>query len=145
MLHVPYKGISQSVNDLLSGIVDVSIEGIASVLPHIQSGKLRAVATMTAEPIPSLPQVPTARSLGYSDLYVSGLQFIGVPKATPRETVDRINQAFRNVLLNDEVRARLAGQGSTPYYASQEESAHKVKAAYESWAKIIKTADVKIN
>jgi tripartite-type tricarboxylate transporter receptor subunit TctC len=143
MLHVPYKGIAPSVNDLIAGVVNMSIESLASVLPHIKAGKLRAIAVMSGEPIPALPNVPLAKST-YPQLVVSGPQYIGVPKGTPAAAVNRLNAAFVKVLQDPTVRARLDGLGVAAVTASPEESTRMIRAEREKWARVIKDANIKI-
>ena len=144
MLHVPYKGIAPSVNDLIAGVVDMSIESLASVLPHIKAGKLRAIAVMSGEPIPALPDVPLARSV-YPQLVVSGPQYIGVPRGTPPAVLQRLNAAFGKVLQDPRVRAHLDGLGVAVLYASPDESARMIRAEREKWARVIKDANIKTN
>lgn len=144
MLHVPYKGIAPSVNDLVAGVVDMSIESLASVLPHIKSGKLRAIAIMSSEPIPSLPDVPLAKAV-YPQLVVSGPQYIGVPKGTPTAVINRLNAAFGKVLADPTVRARLEGLGVAAVYASPEESAKTIQRERDKWARVIKDADIRMD
>ncbi|MDX3904646.1 MAG: tripartite tricarboxylate transporter substrate binding protein [Pigmentiphaga sp.] len=145
MLHVPYKGIAPSVNDLVAGVVDASVESLTAVLPLIKSGKLKAVAALTEHPLPSLPEVPTAASQGYAGLWVSGPQFVGVPKATPDAVVDRLSEVFGHVLTRPEVVARLDAAGIVVHYLPREPANSMIRSESAKWGRLIREANVRID
>ncbi|WP_077002199.1 tripartite tricarboxylate transporter substrate binding protein [Variovorax sp. KK3] len=145
MLHVPYKGIAPSINDLVAGTVDVSFESLYPLLPFIKTGKLRALATLTADPVPGLDGVPTAISQGYPGLVVAGPQFVGVPKGTPLDISSRITRAFETVFANPEVVRRLEEAGLVVSFMRREEATRMIRSERDKWAKLIEKADIKVD
>lgn len=145
MLHVPYKGIAPSINDLVAGTIDVSFESLYPVLPFIKTGKVRALATLTEDPVPGLPGVPTASSQGYPGLYVAGPQFVGVPKGTPDGIVARIGGAFEKVFQNPEVIRKLEEAGLVIRFMAHDEATRMIHNEREKWERLIEGANVKLD
>lgn len=116
---VPYKGSAPALTDLLGGQIDLVVDQLTSSAPHIQSGSLRAVAVMSQEREPTLPNVPTLREAGIKGFDATTATGILAPAGTPQAIVDRLNTALRQALADEKVKQRLAsigspGQASTP-------------------------------
>ena len=112
--HIPYKGTGPALNDLLGGQVAMTFTDVLTALPHVQAGKLRALAVTTAARSKALPDVPTLAEQGVKDMNVSVFFGIVVPAATPPDVVARLNAAYVRVLADPEVRGKLAAQGLEP-------------------------------
>ena len=110
MLHVPYKGGAPAVNDTLAGNVDLLFAVLPEALPHVQSGKLHALAVMSAQRAPSLPQTPTMAESGLSDMTLSAWVGLLAPARTPQPVIDKLQQAA-HAALDSEVKAKLGANG----------------------------------
>lgn len=141
MLHVPYRGMALAVTDLIAGQVTLTFGTSLSVVPHVRSGRLRALATTGAQRSPALPDLPTvAESVpGYEASLWYG--FVG-PARMPPEIVRRLNSEIIAVLGLPDVRERLAGQAVDVRTDTPEEFARLLKADLERWAKVVKRAGV---
>lgn len=109
--HIPYKGTGPALNDLLGGQVSMSFTDVLTALPHIKAGKLRVLGVTSATRSRSLPDVPTLAEQGLKDFDVSVFFGIVAPAGTPKDTVQKLNAAFVNVLKQADVRQRLQEQG----------------------------------
>ena len=114
MVHIPYRGAGPAINDVLAGQVSVYFDQVASSLPHIKSGKLKALAVSWPVRLDVLPDVPTYAALGYKQANEPSWFGLVAPAATPGAAVDRIQQAVAQALREPAVRERLAGQGLYP-------------------------------
>jgi tripartite-type tricarboxylate transporter receptor subunit TctC len=138
MTNVPYKGGPPLVQDLLASQLAAAPVVVSNVLPHIQSGKLRALATSAPRRASILPDVPTAREAGY--LALEGVEWFGlfVPVSTPAEIVLGLNSVVRKALVMDTFKARLAEQAYEPRGCTPVEFAQLIKSDLEKWAMIVK-------
>ena len=138
MTHVPYKGGPPIVQDLLAGQIAAGVVVVSNVLPHIQSGKLRALATTAPKRASILPDVPTAREAGYPAL--EGVEWFGlfVPAGTSTEIVSGLNSAVGRALDMDAFKARLAEQSFEPKGCTPAEFAQLIKSDLEQWAATVK-------
>ena len=143
MIHVPYKGSGPAMTDLMGGQVLTMVETVPAALPHIRSGKLRALAVTTPQRISMLPDVPTAGEAGMPGFEVSSLFGILAPAGTPRDIVARLNSEITRLLGQPEVQAQLLAQGAYSVTTTPEQAAARVHQEVEMWAKVIKEANVK--
>jgi len=144
MLHVPYKGAAQLVPALLSGEVDSAIWPVNSVLPHIKSGKLRAIAVSASKRSAILPDVPTIAEAGplpgYSlDVWLGVL----VPAGTPKPIVDKLNVTINKMLQQQATKEKLAPIGIEPSGTTPAQFADIIKDELVKYAKIAKDANIK--
>ena len=114
MLHIPYRGIAPAINDVLAGQVAVYFDQVASSLPHINSGKVKALAVSWPQRLDVLPDVPTYGELGHAANNDPSWFGLVAPAGTPAAAVDRIQQAVAQALQEPDVRERLARQGLYP-------------------------------
>jgi tripartite-type tricarboxylate transporter receptor subunit TctC len=144
LVHVPYKGAGPAINDLLGGQVTLMFSNPTSTVPHVKSGKLRALGVMDSKRNPALPDVPTALEAGFPDLS-SVIEWYGivVPAATPRETVQRTSAAVLRAMAAPEVVERVQQLGQTPSPAGAEEFARYMRADYERWSRVVKASGAK--
>jgi tripartite-type tricarboxylate transporter receptor subunit TctC len=143
MNHIPYKGTGPALTDTLGGQTDVFFSSTATAMPHIQSGKLRAIAVTTAKRIPALPEVPTVAESGlpgYEVILWHGL--IG-PKGLPRAVVDRVNAEVTKALQLKATAEQLQNDGVAPAGGTPEQFLEQIKKEIELWRKVSAAAGVK--
>jgi tripartite-type tricarboxylate transporter receptor subunit TctC len=143
MLHVPYKGSGPAMNDLVGGQVQTMIETAPASLQLIKSGKLRALATATAQPVGTLPGVPTAAQAGLKDFEVSSMFGIVAPAGTSPQIVGKINAALKGILLQQDVRDSMLAQGAAATYTTPEEATVAIRNEVAKWARVVKEGDIK--
>jgi tripartite-type tricarboxylate transporter receptor subunit TctC len=143
MVHIPYKGTAPGVVDVLAGQVLVMAPNVLTALPHIKSGKLRALAVTSPKRSAALPDVPSVAEAGLPGY--DSTQWYGVlaPAGTQREIVARLHGAIARALRDEEVGKRLAADGAEPVGSSPEEFAAFIKSETEKWAKVAQTAGIK--
>lgn len=143
LLHVPYKGQPPALVDLVAGRVDAASMAISIAMPHIKSGKLKALAVIDTERSPQLPDVPTIVEAGYPDAVAVAWQAIFVPKQTPKDIVRRLNQEIMKALRDPAVIAQFEAMGLKPAKPNTPEDVEAlVKAEILRWGKIIKEANI---
>jgi len=146
MVHVPYKGSGQSMQDLLGGQHLVAFDTMPASAPHVRSGKLRAVAVSTAQRVPSFPEVPTAEEAGVPGYVVTTWYGLFAPAGTPTPIVGRLHAEMVKAMQTPDVRARLEGIGADGSVSrSPEEFAVLVRADTARYAKIVKEIGIRID
>ena len=143
--HVPYKGSSFALPDLIAGNTLMMFDSVTASLPHIQSGKLRPIAIAAPERSPLMPNVPTLGQDGMKQFGVENLYAIYAPKGTSPAIVARLEREIRKILTNPDFKTRLANQGIHPQFANSEQLAIITQNEQDKWAKIVKSANVKID
>ncbi|MFT4192784.1 MAG: tripartite tricarboxylate transporter substrate binding protein [Comamonas sp.] len=141
-LHVPYKGGSPAITDLLGGRLSFMSINPLEVLPHIQSGKLRALAVYGGKPVPSLPGVPTTAALGFASLEATVWWGLVGPKGMPPEVVQRLGDALQVALSKPDVRERLALRGATADSGGPAEFAAFIASETRKWSRVIRSAGI---
>jgi tripartite-type tricarboxylate transporter receptor subunit TctC len=144
LVHVPYKGAGPAINDLLGGQVALMFSNPTSTVPHVKSGKLRALGVMDTKRNAALPDVPTAQEAGLPDL-TNVIEWYGivVPAATPRQVVQRLNDSVLRAMAAPEVLERINAIGQTPAPTSSEDFARLMREDYARWQRVVKAAGVK--
>ncbi|QII83495.1 tripartite tricarboxylate transporter substrate binding protein [Bordetella hinzii] len=127
-VHVPYKGSSPMLVDLMSGNTDFTIDQISSALGFVQSGKLRALAVTSRTRSAQLPDVPTLREAGFPDYEVSVWFCVAAPAGTPQDRIDILNGALNKVLADPAVRERIASLGAQPLGGPPQDLARQILA-----------------
>jgi tripartite-type tricarboxylate transporter receptor subunit TctC len=142
IVHVPYKGSAPALQDLLSGRVQMTIDTLAVLLPHIRSGALRPIAVAALERSPSLVDVPTlAETIENFD--ASSLSYISVPAGTPPLIIERLNREVNAILTMPNIRARLLEMGVATSPSTQDDIKRQVESEHQKWKKVIDAAGVK--
>jgi len=144
MLHVPYKGAAPAITDLLGNRVQVIFDNMPSIIGHLGSGGLRALAVTTAERSPQMPDVPTVAET-VPNYEASALFGMGAPKKTPPEIIAKLNNEINAVLAEPETRKRLIELGGAPLIGSPEAFGAMIAAETEKWAKVVKFAGLRID
>ncbi|MFD4841284.1 Bug family tripartite tricarboxylate transporter substrate binding protein [Achromobacter sp. NPDC058515] len=145
LLHVPYKGSGPLTTDLLGGQIDMSFDTITPVLPHIQSGKLRALAVTTNQRSAALPDVPTMEEAGLKPFNMGTWFGVLAPAAAPKAVVDRLNAEMVKIIRSPDFSRRMAEIGAVPIGDSPAEMKARIGADTENYAKLVKDAKVAIN
>ena len=143
MVHVPYKGGGPMVTDLLGGSVQVVIGDQANLMPHVQSGKLRALAVATPKRSPNAPDLPTIAETGLAGYDATAWQGLVGPAGMPLDVVKRLNEAFNKVMAMPAVREKLVGGGLEPVGGTPEQFGRFIGSEIAKWAKIAKDVGAK--
>jgi tripartite-type tricarboxylate transporter receptor subunit TctC len=143
MLHVPYRGGAPALTDVMGGQVQVYFSPLPEAIEIIKSGKVRALAVTTAARAGTVPELPTVGE-SVQGFEASTWQGIGAPKGTPAEIVARLNKEINAALADDKIKARLADLGSVPTPLSPADFATMIAAETEKWAKVIRSANIKL-
>jgi tripartite-type tricarboxylate transporter receptor subunit TctC len=143
--HVPYKGSSPALIDLIGGQVQIMFDNLPSALPQIKAGKLRAIAVTSLKRAPVLPDVPTISESGLPGFEASSWFGVLAPAGTPAPIVARINAEVNKWLQSAEAREKLLGQGAEAAGGSPEQFANHIRAESEKWAKVVKASGAKVD
>lgn len=143
-IHVPYKGSGPAIQDVIGGQVDMMFDTTVVAGPHIQSGKVRALAVTSAKRLESLPNVPTVAESGVPGFEVVSWQAIFVPAGTPKPIIDRLHTEVTKILQLPEMQDRLKVLGMQPSGMTTDQVSAFQKAEVEKWAQVIKAANVKL-
>jgi len=145
MVHIPYKGTAPAITDVISGQVSLLFNSMPSVLQHIKSGRLRALAVGSAKRSPAAPDVPTvSETAGLKDFQYTTWYALHAPAATPKEVIARINADSVKALGQPDMAELLASQGAEPAPSTPEGLAKFMRAEYEDWRKVIKAANLSL-
>ncbi|MEG1770885.1 MAG: tripartite tricarboxylate transporter substrate binding protein [Comamonas sp.] len=145
MLHVPYRGSGPAVTDLLGGQVDFMFDSITSARPHIEAGKLRAIAITTKTRSPSLPDVPTVAEAGVPGYEVSPWFATFMPAGTPAPIVEKLGKTLNEAMNDPEVKKRLSAIGAEPIGSTPQALAVHLKTETDRWTKLIKESNIKVD
>lgn len=143
-IHVPYKGSGPAIQDVIGGQVDMMFDTIIVAAPHIQSGKVRALAVTSAQRLESLPNVPTVAESGVPDFEVLSWQAIFAPAGTPKPIIDRLHVEIVKILKQADMQDRIKTLGMQPSTMTIEQFAAFQKIEIEKWAQIVKVANIKL-
>jgi tripartite-type tricarboxylate transporter receptor subunit TctC len=144
MTHIPYRGTGQSVNALMAGDVDVNIDTLATYLPHIRGGRLRALATTLPARAASLPEVPTVEEQGFPGYDMSVWYMVLGPAGLPPEVVRRLEGALGKTIADPTVNRRLVDAGYIPGGGTAEAAAALVRRDAERLGRLVQEAGIKL-
>ncbi len=142
IVHVPYKGAAPAMTALMAGEVDMMFNGLSPALPHIQSGKVRALAVGGGKRSALLPQLPTVKEAGY-DFNTEGWYGIVAPRGTPQAVIARLHEGLVRALNNPELKANLGKLAVEAVGGTPEEFARLIREEHAMWGKVIKAAGLK--
>jgi tripartite-type tricarboxylate transporter receptor subunit TctC len=143
LTHVPYRGSAPAIQDLIGGQIPASFETATVALPHIQSGKVRALAVTSSTRSRVLPDTPTLQEAGVAGFDVASWQAFYAPAGTPNAIVQRMNQELATIIATPEIKARMEGLGLEYQPNSPEQFAEFGRKELVKWAKIVKDGNVK--
>jgi tripartite-type tricarboxylate transporter receptor subunit TctC len=135
--HVPYRGTGPSLVDLLAGQVQLTIDNLPAILPHIKSGALRALAISTAERWPALPDLPTIAEAGLPGYAAISWQMVAAPTGTPRPIIDRMAAAVTKAAADPAFKAKVAETGAATAGGTVDEARAFVKAEAVKWREVV--------
>jgi len=144
LTHIPYKGVGPALNDLLGGHVMMAVAGLPPTVGHVNEGRLRALGVTTSQRLNIFPNVPTIAEAGVAG-YESeqGFGILG-PKGMPRAIVDKLNAVLREALASEDVRQKMAFDGTIPLPGTPEEYGARIDREETKWSRLIKQIGVKL-
>ena len=145
MVHVPYKGSAPAVSDLLGGQISIMFDNLPSVIPHVRSGKLRAIAISTAKRSADLPDVPTIAEAGVPGYEATSWFGLFAPAATPAPVLAKISTALGKVLANAEVKKKIDDQGGEPANETPAQFADFIQKESLKWGKVVKESGASLD
>lgn len=143
--HVPYKGAAQGVTDLIGGQIQLYMSSIPTLIGHIRSGKMRAIAVTSERRVNDLPNVPTVAESGFKGFEAVTWFGIAGPAAMPKDAVTRLNVAFNKALQDAEVKKKLEGQGADVLGGTPEQFAKLIQDDIVRWGKVVKDSGAKVD
>jgi len=138
MVHVPYKGTAPATIDLLGGHVHLMLDNIQAVLPHIRSGRLRALATTSLTRASQAPELPTVAELGYPGFQAASWFGLVAPAGVPGAVIDKVNRDVNEILARPDVRSRMAAIGAEPGGGSPSDYRRFIEDEVAKWSTLIK-------
>jgi tripartite-type tricarboxylate transporter receptor subunit TctC len=143
--HIPYRGAGPALNDTVAGQVPMIFDNLPSALPFIQTGRLVPIVVAAPQRLAQLPDVPTFKEVGLEPVNRMAYYGILAPKGLPKDIVDKINAATRQVLQDPAVRKRIEDTGSIVIGNSPEQFAEQIKAEFAVYKKVVDTAKLKLD
>lgn len=145
MLHVPYRSPVAAMTDLIGGLCDISFVSVAAAIPYVQSGKLRALAVSSGEPLDALPGVPTFTKLGYEKFNLRDWAGIVGPRSLPESVIAKLQAAIVKAFADPGTRERLAKLGTYIHTGSQEAFAELIRSEVPKWADVVRSTGIKMD
>ena len=144
LVNVTYKGSAQALIGMLGGEIDVIVIGPTAAMPQIQAGKVRALAVLRNERLPSLPNVPTIKEAGIENSEVTTWYGVLAPAGTPRDIINRLNAEWIRIAAMPDTLEKMQNAGVETMSGTPEQFAELIKAEIARWAKVIKDANLSI-
>ncbi len=145
MTPIPYKGGADALSDLIGGRIPALFPDIATALPQIRAGKIRALAVASGKRVAALPELPTVGESGYPGFEAWAWQGFVAPAGTPRPVLMRLNSDFAKVMADPVIKQRLSESGFEPQTSTPEEFAAYMKSEIAKWAKVIRESNVSLD
>lgn len=142
VVHIPYKGATPAITDLIAGQVSFTMASVLSVLPYAKQGRLRMLAVTTAKRSGALPDIPTISEAGLPGFEVSNWYGILATGGTPRPAVDRLNSELARIARVPDLAEKLAAQGADPATGTPEEFERFIQAELKKWAAVVRSAGI---
>jgi tripartite-type tricarboxylate transporter receptor subunit TctC len=142
-VHVAYKGAGPAVQDLIGGQIPAMLLDVATALPQLKSGRIRALAVASKERLPTMPDIPTLAESGYPGFEATTWQGLVAPAQTPAPIIQKLNAALERTLADPDVRKRLLEAGIEPLKSTPEEFTTYQRAEIQKWSEVIKHAGIK--
>jgi tripartite-type tricarboxylate transporter receptor subunit TctC len=144
MQHIPHKGTGPALTDVIGGHADAFLSTPSAAIPHIRSGRLRALAVSGQARSPAVPDVPSFSEAGMPGFEVRSWYGLVAPGGTPKPIVDKVSAELARIVSSTEMRDKLSTQGVEPYVNSAEAYTALLKSDMAKWAKVIKAANIKL-
>ena len=143
MLHIPYRGTAPSVTDVIAGQVDCTFTGAPAVIPHVRSGRLRALAVSSPQRVAALPGVATVAESGYPGFEADQWYGVVAPAGTPRAVIGRLNAEINKALALPDVTQQLAVEGAVPMPTTPQAFGDLIQREIPRWAEVVRAGNVK--
>ena len=140
--HIPYKGSTPAVADLMGGQISMIFDNMPSVIQQVKSGRLKALAVTSAQRNPQLPEIPTIQEIGVAGYEVWSWFGLLAPAATPKPIVDKLNASIVEIIKQPDVQAKIIELGAVPVPETSAEFGTFIAAETQKWAKVIKEANI---
>jgi tripartite-type tricarboxylate transporter receptor subunit TctC len=144
VVHVPYKGASPALVDLMAGRLSFTFDSAAIQLPQVRTGKIKALAVTGSKRLPSLPDIPTVSESGFPGFEYWSWMGICAPAGTPKDVVSRLNHAIVGILGTPKAQDWFAAQGGEPMGESPEAFAAFIKTEYAKWGEVVRAAGITV-
>lgn len=144
VMHVPYRGSTQAITDVIAGQVTMLFDNAPSSLGFVQQGKLRALAVTSKKRLPNLPDVPTVDEAGIKDYESLSWSGIVAPAGTPIAVINKLNATIARILKMEDVKERFASLGVDPVGGTPEAFARHIRTESDKWGRLIKTAKITV-
>lgn len=144
VVHVPYKGGSQAIIDVLSGQIDFMFDTIPNSRQHVKAGKLRALGVTGSQRSPVMRDLPTIAEAGIAGYEATTWFGLLAPAGTPRDSVSRLSAASRKIVANEDMKQRMLGQGLEPVGNTPEQFAQLIKLELPKWAKVVRSSGARV-
>lgn len=144
MAHVAYKGSGAAVVDLMAGHISMMIDNMPALLPHIQSGKIRALAVPSERRAAAMPEVPTFKEAGMSDFIITAWKGVMVPAGTPPDVVAKLYTSIARIMKKADMQKRMIEMGAEPAVNTPEEFGTIIKNETAWWAALVKSTGTKV-
>jgi tripartite-type tricarboxylate transporter receptor subunit TctC len=140
--HIPYRGSTQAITDVMAGVVPSVMDSLTATSAHIRSGALRPLATSAPERSPDFPEVPTFRELGYPDVVADGWAGLAAPAGTPRPVLEKLAEAVRRAQASPNVQRRFAETSTSPGRYYLDEAQDFVRKEVAAWKPVIEASGI---
>ncbi len=144
MTHVPYKGAAPAVTDLIGGYLQVVFAPFPTAMPHVKSGRLRALAVTSAQRSPVLPETPTVSESGLPGYEAASWFAVLAPAGTPKAVIHKVNADINRIFARPDVRAAFTFDGSEPAGGTPEDLAGSIREGMAKWGKLVRDLGVKL-
>jgi tripartite-type tricarboxylate transporter receptor subunit TctC len=145
IVHIPYKGGAGAIADLVSGQVQLMLEGMNSITPHAKSGRVRAIAVSASRRSDALPDIPTIAEAGVPGYEANTWNGIVAPAGVPKAIVLRLNAQINKVLASQAIRERFAAMGAEPANATPEQFGQLIRSEYVKWGDVVRRSGAKVD
>jgi tripartite-type tricarboxylate transporter receptor subunit TctC len=145
LLHVPYKGVTSAMTNILAGEVDTVVATVPSAMPFINTGRLRGLAILGTRRVVQLPQLPTSVEAGMPDLLLSSWYGVAAPAGTRTDIVERLNRHLSEGMQTSEIKQRLAKVGMDATSSTPVEFSDHIKAKVARWTRVIREQNIQLN
>jgi tripartite-type tricarboxylate transporter receptor subunit TctC len=145
LVHIPYRGSSGARTDVMGGQVDLMFDAVTTMAETVKAGKVKALATTGLQRSTVLPDVPTVSESGVPNYEATIWLGLMAPKGTPRDIVEKLNQAVSRITSQPEVKQLWASQGATPMVMTPAQFDKYIDGDIAKWAHVIKSAKIKVD
>jgi len=144
ILHVPYRGSPPAMTDLMAGTVSVAMDTVAVTEPFIKAGKMRVIASAYGKRVPAFPDTPTLAEQGFPGMDIAAWLGIVVPAGTPKDRVEKLGAAFKQMVQTPDMNEKFASLGTIPHSMGPQEFAAFLASEDDRWSAVVKSAGITV-